>query len=290
MRSMTGYGAASGKAGSISLTVEVRSVNQRHLDVKIVAPREYGEWESELRREVGETISRGRVDVFIQRSPAASAKAIGVNEKLVAAYVSAWREIKRQFKLEGEVELSLLQGRAEIFQPIGADADPAREIGVAKKALARALAAHDRERRREGEHLARDIVAQLKVLRSVLSRVRTKADGLAPRLRARLEEKLAALLDSRAIDPARLAQETAVLADRADVGEEVVRLASHLDALGKLIEDRDPVGKRIEFLVQEINRELNTIGSKASDLEVTNFVIEGKAAVEKVREQAQNVE
>jgi uncharacterized protein (TIGR00255 family) len=287
---MTGYGAASGKAGPISLTVEVRSVNQRHLDVKIAAPREYGEWESELRREVGETISRGRVDVFVQRSAAASARAIGVNEKLVAAYVSAWREIKRRYKLEGEVELSLLQGRAEIFQPTGADADPAREIVVAKKVLARALALHDRERRREGEHLARDIGAQLKVLRGVLSRVRTKAEGLATRLRTRLEEKLAALLGSHTIDPTRLAQETAILADRADVGEEIVRLSSHLNALGKLLGDRDPVGKRIEFLVQEINRELNTIGSKASDLDVTNLVIEGKAAVEKVREQAQNVE
>jgi uncharacterized protein (TIGR00255 family) len=287
---MTGYGAAAGKAGAISLTVEVRSVNQRHLDVKIAAPREYGEWESELRREVGTAISRGRVDVFVQRTPQSSARAIGVNEKLVAAYVGAWRDIKRRFKLEGDVELALLQGRADIFQPAGAIDDPAGEIDAVKKVLERALAAHDRERRREGAHLARDIAAQLKVLRRVLASVRSKAQGLAPRLRTRLEERLQALLDTRAIDPARLAQETALLADRADVGEEIVRLGSHLDSLGKLVGDAEPVGKRIEFLVQEINRELNTIGSKANDLDVTNLVIEGKAAVEKIREQAQNVE
>ncbi len=290
MRSMTGYGAATGKAGVIALSIEVRSVNQRHLDVKIAAPREYGEWESELRREVGASISRGRVDVFVQRAPAAAARAIGVNEKLVTAYVAAWRDIKRRHKLEGEVELGLLQNRTDIFQPASDASDPAAEIAVVKQVLSRALAAHDRERRREGAHLARDITSQLKALRTVLASLRSKAEGLASRLRTRLEERLKALLDSHSIEPARLAQETALLADRADVSEELVRVGSHLDALGKLVGDADPVGKRIEFLVQEMNRELNTIGSKANDLGVTNLVIEGKAAVEKIREQAQNVE
>ena len=290
MRSMTGYGAAAGKAGAIALTVEVRSVNQRHLDVKIAAPREYGAWEAELRRLVGTDISRGRVDVFVQRAPAAGARAVGVNKQLVAAYVAAWKEIKRAYDLEGEVELGLLQGRAEIFQPTGADADPAEEIDVVKKALTRALAAHDRERLREGAHLARDIAAQVKALRKVLGGVKTRGAGLAERLRNRLQERLAQLLDGRTLEPSRLAQEAAVLAERADVSEEVVRLGSHLDALDGLLAEREPVGKRIEFLVQEITRELNTIGSKANDLDVTNLVLAGKAAVEKVREQAQNVE
>jgi uncharacterized protein (TIGR00255 family) len=287
---MTGYGAAAAKAGAISLSVEIRSVNQRHLDVKIAAPREYGVWETELRRQVSAAISRGRVDVFVQRAPAAGARAIGVNRKLVGAYVAAWKEIKRAFDLEGDVELGLLQGRAEIFQPTGADADPADEIAAVKKALARALTAHDRERSREGAHLARDIAAQVKALRGIVGGVRSRAAGLAARLRARLEERLAVLLDSRAVDPARLAQETALLAERADVSEEIVRLASHLDALVALLDEREPVGKRIEFLVQEITRELNTIGSKANDLDVTHLVLAGKAAVEKIREQAQNVE
>ena len=287
---MTGYGSGAGKAGAIALTVEVRSVNQRHLDVKIAAPREYGAWESELRRVVGTDISRGRVDVFIQRAPTASARAVGINKQLVSAYVGAWKEIKRAFDLKGDVELSLLQGRTEIFQPTGADADPGEEIEVVKKALARALAAHDRERRREGAHLARDIAEQVKALRKVHGGVRSRAGALPERLKARLQERLAALIDARSLDPARLAQEAAVLADRADVGEEIVRLGSHLDALDGLLGEREPVGKRIEFLVQEITRELNTIGSKANDLDITNLVLAGKAAVEKIREQAQNVE
>ena len=290
MKSMTGFGAADGKTGAITLSVEVRSVNQRHLDVKIVGPREYGAWEAELRREVAEAISRGRVDVFVSRTPTAGARAVVVNKKAAAAYVAAWRELRHELDLEGDVSLALLQGRPEIFQAPGADIDPAREIEVLKRVLGRALEAHGRERAREGAHLARDIGAQAKHLRGLVARLRTRSAGIAPRLRARLEERLTALLGGRGVEPARLSQEAAVLAERADVSEEIVRLGSHLDALTTLVKESAPVGKRIEFLLQEINRELNTIGSKAGDLEITNLVIDGKSAVEKIREQVQNVE
>jgi len=290
MKSMTGFGAAEGKTGTVRLSAEVRSVNQRHLDVKIVGPREYGAWEAELRREVGESISRGRVDVFLSRTPAAGARPVVVNKKAAAAYVAAWREIARAFDLKDDVSLALLQGRQEIFQAAGADVDPAREIDMLKRVLARALEAHGRERAREGAHLARDIGAQAKHLRALVGRLRTRAASVGPRLRARLDDRLTALLGGRGIDAARLAQEAAVLAERADVSEEIVRLGSHLDALAGLVRETAPVGKRIEFLLQEINRELNTIGSKAGDLEITNWVIDGKAAVEKIREQVQNVE
>lgn len=287
---MTGFGAAEGKTGTVRLSAEVRSVNQRHLDVKIVGPREYGAWEAELRREVGESISRGRVDVFLSRTPAAGARPVVVNKKAAAAYVAAWREIARAFDLKDDVSLALLQGRQEIFQAAGADVDPAREIDMLKRVLARALEAHGRERAREGAHLARDIGAQAKHLRALVGRLRTRAASVGPRLRARLDDRLTALLGGRGIDAARLAQEAAILAERADVSEEIVRLGSHLDALAALVRETAPVGKRIEFLLQEINRELNTIGSKAGDLEITNWVIDGKAAVEKIREQVQNVE
>jgi uncharacterized protein (TIGR00255 family) len=290
MKSMTGFGAAEGKTKAITLCAEVRSVNQRHLDVKIVGPREYGAWEAELRREVGQAISRGRVDVFISRTPTAGARAVLVNKKVAAAYIAAWRQLRHEFDLEGDVSLALLQGRPEIFQSAGTDIDPVGEIEVLKRVLERALDAHARERAREGAHLARDIGGQAKHLRALVARLRTRAAGVAPRLRERLEERLGALLGGRGIEPSRLAQETAILAERADVSEEIVRLGSHLDALSALVKESAPVGKRIEFLLQEINRELNTIGSKGGDLEITNLVIEGKSAVEKIREQVQNVE
>jgi uncharacterized protein (TIGR00255 family) len=290
MKSMTGFGAAEGKMGSVTLSAEVRSVNQRHLDVKIVGPREYGAWEAELRREVAGAISRGRVDVFLSRAPATGARTLVVNKKAAAAYITAWRELARVFDLKDDVSLALLQARPEIFQSAGADVDPAREIDALKRVLARALEAHGRERAREGAHLARDIGAQAKNLRALLGRLRTRCADVAPRLRTRLDERLTALLGGRGLEPARVAQEAAILAERADVSEEIVRLGSHLDALSGLVKEGAPVGKRIEFLLQEINRELNTIGSKAGDLEITNLVIDGKAAVEKIREQVQNVE
>lgn len=290
MKSMTGYAAAAGRRGGVELTVEVRSVNQRHLDVKVLAPREYGALEADLRREVGRWVARGRVDLVIARAPAPESRAVTVNKKAAAAYVAAWRELQRAFKLDGEVGLSLLQGRSEIFQTAGADIDVAAEGKTVEALVAKALKAHDRERNREGAHLARDIKEQARALASVARDVRERVEGMAPRLAERLEQKLAALLDGRGLEPARIAQEAAVLADRADVSEEIVRLASHLEALDALIGEKAPVGKRIEFLLQEVNRELNTIGSKASDLEVTRAVLDGKAAVEKIREQVQNVE
>ena len=290
MKSMTGFGAAEGKTAALTLRAEVRSVNQRHLDVKIVGPREYGELEAELRRGVAQAISRGRVDVFLSRTPTKGIRAVVVNKKAAAAYVAAWREIARSFDLKDDVTLALLQGRPEIFQAAGADVDPAHEADTLKRVLARALEAHGRERAREGAHLSRDIGAQAKHLRTVVARLRTRSAGIAPLLRARLDERLTVLLGGRGIEPARLAQEAAILAERADVSEEIVRLGSHLDALAGLVKETAPVGKRIEFLLQEINRELNTIGSKAGDLEVTNLVIDGKSAVEKIREQVQNVE
>jgi uncharacterized protein (TIGR00255 family) len=290
MKSMTGYGAAEGKVGGVKLCVEVRSVNQRHLDVKIVAPREYGACEAELRREVAGKISRGRVEVFVSRTVVASGRTIKVNRSLAGAYVAAWRELQREFDLEGSVELALLQGRQEIFQSALADSDPARETKTLTAVLRKALSAHAQERSREGAHLARDVARQAKRLSSLLRQVRARAETLAPRIASRLEKRLAELLDGRGTDPARVAQEAAIIADRADVREEIVRLASHLDALSTLVRDAQPVGKRVEFLLQEIGRELNTIGSKAGDLEVTKLVLDAKACVEKIREQSQNVE
>jgi uncharacterized protein (TIGR00255 family) len=290
MRSMTGYGTATARAGAVTLSVEVRSVNQRHLDVKIVAPREYAAWEADLRQVVGSWISRGRVEVFVTRTAGTTRRAIVVNEAAAAASVAAWREFQRMFDLEGPVDLSLFQGRSEIFQTAGAEVDPKREEKVLRSVVVKALRAHRREREREGAHLARDINTQGKILASLVRRVGSRMTGLAPRLASRLEQKLSTLLEGRGVDSTRIAQEAAMLADRADVSEEIVRLQSHLGALAGLARAREPIGKRIEFLLQEINRELNTIGSKASDLEVTKFVLDGKAAVEKIREQVQNVE
>jgi uncharacterized protein (TIGR00255 family) len=290
MNSMTGFGAAEATLRDVRISIEVRSVNQRNLDVKIVAPREYGPWESELRRLVARKIARGRVEVFIGRGAPRRARQISLQKDVAAAYIKAWKQLKKEFGLAGELELGLLQGRTELFQPADAAADAEREIATVKKVLGGALTAHARERSREGAHLKRDMAKRTASLGKIRTALAKNAKSIAPKMRERLEKRLGKLIGGAEVDPARLVQETAILAERADVTEELVRLDSHIASLRKMLGDSGPLGKRIDFLLQEINRELNTIGSKAGDLEVTRLVMEGKSEVEKVREQVQNVE
>ena len=272
---MTGYGAASGQAGNCRLNVEVRSVNQRFLDLKLNVPREYGPFEPDLRRTVSGAIERGRVEVHVSRTLPPRSSGIA---------------LQKEFGLKGPLDLSLLASRGDLF----AAAEPAADVGVevaeVQKLLAKALAAHRKEREREGAHLRKDMQDRVKRLRATLKSLEKEAGRVAPRLKAKLEKRLTELLGGATLDPARLVQEAAVLADRCDVHEELVRLGSHLAALDELTKSGESVAKRFDFVLQEVNRELNTIGSKASDLEITNLVVSGKADVEKLREQIQNVE
>jgi uncharacterized protein (TIGR00255 family) len=287
---MTGYGAASGQAGNCRLNVEVRSVNQRFLDLKLNVPREYGPFEPDLRRTVSGAIERGRVEVHVSRTLPPRSSGIALQKDVAAAYIKGWKQLQKEFGLKGPLDLSLLASRGDLF----AAAEPAADVGVevteVQKLLAKALAAHRKEREREGAHLRKDMQDRVKRLRATLKSLEKEAGRVAPRLKAKLEKRLAELLGGQALDPTRLVQEAAVLADRCDVHEELVRLGSHLAALDELTKSSESVAKRFDFVLQEVNRELNTIGSKASDLEITNLVVSGKADVEKLREQIQNVE
>jgi len=290
MKSMTGYGSAQGRAGDAQITVEIRSVNHRSLDVKVSVPREYARGESEIRRLVTAALDRGRIEIYVTRNAVTSARSVSLQRDVAAAYVRGWRELKREFRLEGEVELALLQGRADLFQARADTGDVHAEIETTKRLLLRALEAHARERAREGKHLEQDMRARVKLLRAITARLHVRARLVTPRLRERLEARMTELLGKSGVDMARLAQEAALLAERCDITEELVRLESHLQTLAGLVSDKAPVGKRIDFLLQEVHRELNTIGSKANDLETTRAVLDGKAEVEKLREQVQNVE
>jgi len=290
MKSMTGFGAARARCGEIQLSVEVRSVNQRHLDIKLAVPREYVRWEADLRRLVAAEVGRGRVEVFVNRSVGVGAREVVVQRDVAAAYVAAWRKLQREFGLAGEVDLALLQGRGEIFQWADKGVDVSQELPTLTKLLDKALAAHARARKKEGAHLRRDMEARVRNLGSLVREIARRTKKIAPEIKQRLESRIELLLDGRPLDSSRLAQEVAILSDRGDVTEELVRLRSHLSSLKSLLAEPGQIGKRIDFLLQELNREFNTIGSKSGDLEVTNRVIDGKAEVEKLREQVQNVE
>ncbi len=292
LRSMTGYGTAGADGRLARITVEIRGVNQRHLDVKIVAPREYAPWEAEIRDRVRAHAERGRVDVTIARTPVASQRRyrVAVREELAAAYVESARALARRLKIASDVAVTDLLRLPELFEVVERPPDIARELPVLRRALVAALRAFDRERRREGRHIERDMRRRAAGLLRTTERIRRRLPHVLRGLRRRVEERLTRLTEGAGVDPARIGQELATLADRSDITEELVRLDSHLAALDGALRGTAPAGKRVEFLLQEILREFNTTGAKAGDLATSAMVLEAKGEVEKLREQVQNVE
>ena len=290
VRSMTGYGSASETIAGGRLTIELRTVNQRFLDVRVTAPREYAAWEAACRELVGKHVARGRVEVYVGRSaPARGRTRVVLNVEAARDYVAAWRRLRSELGLAGEIGLGLLRG-SEVFETVETPRDLHGEFPAAGRALTRALAVLDAARRREGRHLQRDMSARIARLVAIERGIRSHAAAVGTELQAKVTERLQGLLKGATVDPARVAQEVAYLAERSDVTEEMVRLRSHLDALKKLLIKGGAVGKQIEFLLQETHREINTIGSKVNQLEITRLVVEAKSEVERLREQVQNVE
>src|SRR5439155_826006 len=214
--------------------------------------------------------------------------AVVVRAELARAYVAAARRLGRRLGLEGDVALVDVLRLPDVFEVSEEPPELRRELPALRRALARALGAFDRERRREGGHLRRDMLGRAAALRRATAAIRRRLPHALAALRNQVEERLVRLVGGAELDRGRVAQEVAMLAERSDVTEEVVRLEGHLGALARALGERGPVGKRIEFLLQEIQRELNTTGAKAGDREITDLVLGAKAEVEKLREQVQN--
>ena len=288
---MTGYGQATWQRGGRTLTVEIKAVNQRFLEVKLNMPREYQPWEAELRALVQEQVARGKLDIAVFRGGTDNGEVtVEANAALAKAYVDAWRRLQRDLRLPGEIDLSLLQGRQEFLRVVERRQDPSGEIDAVRTTLRRAVQAFNRDREREGRVLGRDMTARTKRLQQLQRHIADRVRGLTPVLAARLRERVTGLLEGREIKEERVLQEVAFAVDRSDVTEELVRLASHLDNLGSLLRSREPAGKKIDFLLQEVHREFNTIASKSVDLEVTNHTLAARSEIEKLREQVQNLE
>lgn len=290
VRSMTGFGAAGVAIAGGRLTIELRSVNQRFLDVRVTAPREYAPWEATCREIVGKHVARGRVEVYVGRNaPARGQTRIVVNIQAARDYAAAWKRVAAEVGIKGSLDLGLLRG-AEIFETVETPRDLRKEFPIAARALTAALATLDAARRREGRNLQRDMQARVARLLAIERGIRAHAATVAGDLQRKVQDRLQGILKASTVDPARVAQEVAYLAERSDVTEELVRLRSHLDELRKLLATGGPCGKQIEFLLQETHREINTIGSKVNQLEITRLVVEAKGEVERLREQVQNVE
>ncbi len=289
---MTGYGRHEAGERDLRFTVEVRSLNNRFLDVQIRSPRSLAPLETRIRKSVPERFSRGRFDLFITRSGGQERSGrIAVNEDLARQYLDAFRQLKERFGLAGDADLPLLAALPDVVTVNEADEDHELLWRALAAALAPALEALDRMRKQEGAVLAADMLARLDVVERLIAAIRTKAPDAVKAAQQRMTESLARLLREQP-DPGRVAQEIAILAERVDITEELTRLGSHLVQFRDLLHGRgrEGVGRRLDFLLQEMGRETNTIASKAMDAAVSLDVVGIKAELEKIREQAQNIE
>lgn len=271
--------------------MEVRSTNHRYRDISVRIPRELAELEDKLRALVAESLARGHVDVSVTMEEAgAPLKTVEVRMDLAKAYYAAAKDLAARLGLAGEVGVETILSLQDVVtvKPVSVDPDAAWQ--VVKAAANQALEALARMRAAEGESLARDLVHRTSKIEQLIARISERAPIVAEEYRARLEARLRELLADVPIDETRIAMEAAIYADKINVTEELVRLASHIAQVHSVIEQAEPAGRRLEFLVQEMHREANTIGSKSQDVEISHMVVEIKSELEKIREQIQNIE
>ena len=286
MKSMTGYGEASQNIRSGKVSVQIRSLNHRHLDLQLRVPREYMAFEEEMRKTVRDKISRGRIDLFVNRYAAkGQARKLEMDEALVSQYIAGVKQLKKKFKLAGDIEVALLADIPDVFHVREVEIDSAGERAAVLKALAVALKKLEQAREREGGHLRADMEEQIGHLKRIAAELEARAAENGGRT-----QKAGIPQDSQSSFDGDKTIDVGGAALKGDVNEELVRLKTHVLALAKVVRDREPVGKKIDFMLQEVNRELNTISSKAPQLPVVQLVLQGKERVEKIREQTQNIE
>jgi uncharacterized protein (TIGR00255 family) len=290
--SMTGYGAATLQNEEATITVEIRTVNHRFLDLHVRMAREYASLESEIQQLIRNTLLRGRVDVNIGIQAGGLGEVV-VNNDSVGSYLEAAKRLREQFHLQDSLDLKTLFGLPGILQGRDSGAVARFPEGLAesvKQGVREALAGVLRMRQQEGEALKNDMLRRLNSIARTAECIAALAPGTVSEYRRKLEDRLAQILPQSGIDPQRMAQEVALLADRSDISEELARLSSHLEQYASLIQSGTEVGKKMDFLLQEMQRETNTILSKAANLEITRSGIAVKADIEKLREQVQNIE
>ena len=291
IRSMTGFGRASGRVLDREITVELKAVNNRFKEVVPRLPKTYTLFEEPVRKLVGDRIDRGRVDIFVQIDECANRRQrLKLDLDLAATYCGLVRQLKKDLDLAGEPDLAQVAGFKDVIAYRDEELDAEAFMAGFQPLLTEALDKLVQMRQIEGKTIAGDMEVRLRAMSVWADEIEFRRGAVMEETRSRLETRIAAITEGMEIDPWRLAQEAAFLADRSDVTEEIVRLRSHLDQLGRLLNDEGSVGRRMDFLIQEVNREINTIGSKSQDVEITNRVVDLKTEMEKLREQVQNVE
>ena len=291
IKSMTGYGSAKGTVDGLEISVELKSVNNRYLDTSIRLPRSFLFAEEPIKSKVQSHISRGKVDVFVSVDASqAGDMVVKVNEALLKGYLEAIGHISREYGLPQDLTALSISRFPDVLTVEKKDLDAEAISAGILDVVERALQDHDLMRLREGEKLREDVLSRLETIRSLVETVEEKAPATVADYRMRLEQKMEEVLGATGIDENRILAEAAIFADHIAVDEETVRLRSHMSQLESMISGNSPIGRKIDFLIQEFNREANTIGSKCQNSQIAHVVVDLKSAIEKIREQIQNIE
>lgn len=289
--SMTGYGSAKGSVEGQEITVELKSVNNRYLDCSVRLPRNFLFAEDTVKQAVSAGVSRGKVDVFVSAQASQdSGTVVSVNEELARGYRDAVARIDETLGLESGLNAFSLARFPDVLTVERRELNKDKAAAALSEITAKAVEEFNAMREREGERLRRDMLGKLETIEGLVSVVEERSPQTVKEYRERLEARLRDILADRSLDEQRVITEAAIFADRTAVDEETVRLRSHIAQFRTMLEEGSPIGRKMDFLVQEFNRESNTIGSKCSDASLAKVVVDLKSEIEKIREQLQNVE
>lgn len=292
VRSMTGFGRGTCNENGKEFTVEIKSVNHRYIDFYIKLPRQIAYLEERVREVVAKSIFRGKVDIFISfEDRSDDSKSVMLDEALAGAYIQAVEKIKDKYGLKDDLSVSLVSRFPDVLRIEKTEDDEEQLWNILNKALEAAVASLIQMREKEGNELRSSLLQKAEYMEDIISQITNRSPEVVIEYKQKLENRIKELLNQQTIDENRIAMEVAIFADRCGIDEELVRLGSHLTQLRDILNiKKQPVGRKLDFLVQEINREINTIGSKSNDIIITKNVLELKSETEKIREQIQNME
>lgn len=291
LKSMTGYGRQETVIDGRKILVEIKSVNHRFADYNIKVPRHLGFLEDKVKKLASQSITRGKVDIYVAvESGESSDTDIVLNTELAKSYIDALHELRDKFGLKDDISVSSVARYTEIFKSERREEDEEALWQAVSTVMQDAIDAFVAMRIREGERIEADLVARINYMKELAQKVDERSPETVKEYSDRLYARIRDILEDRTIDEGRVLTEVAIFADKVAVNEETVRLGSHFEEFNEIITAGEPAGRRLDFLIQEINREINTIGSKAQDIEIAKIVVTLKGEVEKLREQIQNIE
>ena len=291
IKSMTGFGRCEVQKDSRKFTVEMKSVNHRYLDVNIRMPKKLNFFETAIRNLLKSYANRGKVDIFITYEDLSQAQvAVKYNAALAGEYLKYLKQMEEEFGLENDIRVSTLSRYPEVFTMEEQSEDEEELWNGLKEALEGAFTQFVQTRETEGENLKKDILAKLDNLSELTGHIEERSPQIITEYRAKLDEKMKELLSDTQIEESRIAAEVILFADKICTDEEIVRLKSHISHMRNTLDEKDEIGRKLDFIAQEMNREANTILSKANDIEVSDYAISLKTEIEKIREQIQNIE